>query len=76
MKIQSVGSAESSGARNVMMELWRMTMTQRMQHDLQQRVSGRTPEPRKVEPAVKVEISDSARYILATQPAEKNERTN
>lgn len=84
MKVQSVGSADSSGARNVMMELWRMTMTQRMQHDLQQRVSGRKsdPEPRKVEPAVKVEISDSSRYILATQAAEKhkleqkNERTN
>jgi len=74
MKVHSVGSVDSSNTRNVMMELWRMTMTQRVQHDLQQRVSGRKvdPEPRRVEPAVKVEISDSARYILATQAVDKN----
>ena len=74
MKVNAVGTADSSSARNVMMELWRMTMTQRVQHDLQQRVSGRKadPEPRRVEPAVKVEISDSARYILATQAVDKN----
>lgn len=74
MKVQSVGSVDSSSTRNVMMELWRMTMTQRVQHELQERVSGRKvdPEPRRVEPAVKVEISDSARYILATQAVDKN----
>ena len=74
MKVHSVGSVDSSNTRNVMMELWRMTMTERVQHDLQQRVSGRKvdPEPRRVEPAVKVEISDSARYILATQAVDKN----
>jgi hypothetical protein len=50
-----------------MMEMWRMSISQRMNIEMSQRVSGqsqeRFKEPRKVEPAVKVEISAEARKL-------------
>jgi hypothetical protein len=69
MEIRPVGPAGSSTARSAMMEIWRMSMTQRIQHEMQQRVSGREhkKEPRKVEPAVRVEISQQAREVAKKQ---------
>ncbi len=66
MRVESVGSAAASSARQVGMEMWRMSMTQRLNTELQQRVSGRGQDPnkpRKVEPAVKIEISDEVRRL-------------
>lgn len=69
MKISPVGSVDSSTARSATMEIWRMSMTQRMRHDMQQKVSGpeHKKEPRKVEPAVRVEISQQAREVAKKQ---------
>lgn len=69
MSISAVGPAGASSARSALMEIWRMSMTQRIQHELQQRVSGREQkqEPRKVEPAVRVEISHQAREVAKKQ---------
>ena len=65
MRVESVGSAAASHARSVLMETWRMTMTQRIQKDTHDRISGRAPveRERKVEPAVRVEISKQARKL-------------
>lgn len=65
MRVESVGSAAASHARSAMMEVWRMTMTQRIQKDTHDRISGRAPveRERKVEPAVRVEISKQARKL-------------
>ncbi|NBU73026.1 MAG: hypothetical protein EBS53_16565 [Bacteroidetes bacterium] len=66
MRVEAVGSAAASSARQVGMEMWRMSMTQRLNTELQQRVSGRGQDPnkaRRVEPAVKVEISDEVRRL-------------
>lgn len=65
VRVESVGSAAASQARSVLMETWRMTMTQRIQKDTHDRISGRAPveRERKVEPAVRVEISKEARKI-------------
>lgn len=64
MEIRPVGPAGASSARAAMMEVWQMSMTQRMQHDLQQRISGRQckekQQPKKVEPAAHVVISQQA----------------
>lgn len=71
MEIRPVGPAGASSARAAMMEVWRMSMTQRMQHDLQQRISGRQckekQQPKKVEPAARVEISQQAREVTKQQ---------
>ena len=66
MKVGAVDSAAASSARQVGMEMWHMSMTQRLNTELQQRVSGRGRDPnkpRRVEPAVKIEISDKARRL-------------
>ena len=66
MRVESVGSAAGSSARDVGMEIWRMTMIQKINTEMQQRISGREPErltPRRVEPAVKIEISDEVRRL-------------
>lgn len=65
MKVESVGSAAASHARSTMTEIWRMSMSQRFHKEIQDRVSGRTHEPRerKVEPAARVEISKEARKL-------------
>lgn len=65
MRVESVGSAAASQTRSILMETWRMTMTQRIQKDTQDRISGRAPaeRERKVEPAVRVEISKQARKL-------------
>jgi hypothetical protein len=66
VKVGAVDSAVASSARQVGMEMWRMSMTQRLNTELQQRVSGRGQDPnkpRRVEPAVKIEISDEVRRL-------------
>jgi len=66
MRVEAVGSATASSARQVGMEMWRMSMTQRLIMDMRHRINGQTPErlePRRVEPAVKVEISEQARRL-------------
>jgi len=69
MKVGAVSPAGTSTAGAEMMAIWRMSMTQRCQHELQQRVSGREQkqEPRKIEPAVRVEISQQAREVAKKQ---------
>jgi len=39
MKVEAIHGAGST-AREVMMELWKMSMTQRLLHDMKQRVNG------------------------------------
>ena len=67
MRVEAVGSAAASSAGSAMMEMWRMSISQRMNVEMSQRVSGQSPEkfkePRRVEPAVKVEISAEARRM-------------
>jgi hypothetical protein len=67
MRVEAVGSSAASSAGSAMMEMWRMSISQRMNIEMSQRVSGqsqeRFKEPRKVEPAVKVEISAEARKL-------------
>lgn len=69
MKVGAVSPAGASGARSAMMEIWRMSMTQRIRHDMQQRVSGHEHKkaPRKVEPAVRVDISQQAKEVAKKQ---------
>lgn len=67
MRVEAVGSATTSSAGSAMMEMWRMSISQRMNVEMSQRVSGQSPErfkePRKVEPAVRIEISEQARKL-------------
>ena len=63
MRVESVGSADGSTARQIGLEIWRTSMSQKVSREVEQRISGREPErlePRRVEPAVKIEISDRA----------------
>lgn len=65
-RVSAVSSAAGSSARNQMMEVWRMSMMQKVQKEMQDRITGRNPEPRetrRVEPAVRVEISSEARRL-------------
>lgn len=39
MRIEAI-HASGSSAREVMMEMWKMSMTQRLTHDMRQRVNG------------------------------------
>jgi hypothetical protein len=41
MRIEAIQGAGSS-AREVMMEMWKMSMTQRLMHDMRQRVNGQS----------------------------------
>lgn len=65
MRVERVGSVDSSTARNSMMEVWLMSVSQRFHKDIQDRISGTSHEPRerKVEPAARVEISKEARKL-------------
>lgn len=66
MRVEAVGNSAASSARQVGMEMWRMSMTQRLMMDMRHRINGQTPErlePRKVEPAVRIEISKQARRL-------------
>lgn len=42
MKISLVGSSAGSATRQIMMEIWRMSMTQRLMQDTKNRVNGQT----------------------------------
>ena len=63
--VSSVNPVSSVSTHNVGMEVWRMTMTQRISQEMRDRVAGKqhNKEPRKVDPAVKVTISPEARKI-------------
>ena len=66
MRVEAVGSAAASRAREVGMEMWRQSLTQRVQAELRERITGRgsdRKEPRKVEPAVRIDISEQARRL-------------
>jgi len=66
MRVEAVGNSAASSAGSVMMEMWRMSISQRMNVEMSQRVSGQGQErvkERKVEPAVKIEISAGARKL-------------
>ena len=72
MKVQAVQSASASSAREVGMEMWRMSMTQRLSADMRERITGRgsdRKEPRRVEPAVRIDISEQARRVAKEQQA-------
>ena len=72
MKVQAVQSASASSAREVGMEMWRMSMTQRLSTDMRERITGRgqdRKEPRRVEPAVRIDISEQARRVAKEQQA-------
>lgn len=65
MRVEAVGSTAASSARSVAMEIWRMSIGQRMDLERSQRVSGQDPnrfKERRVEPAARVEISSEARH--------------
>lgn len=67
-KVSAISSAAGSSARNQMMEVWRMSMMQKVQKELRNRITGRSPEPKepkRVEPAVRVDISSESRRLAA-----------
>lgn len=70
MTVKPIESTAASGAGSAMLELWRMTMTQRCQHDLRQKIIGKGSDSnlRKVEPAVRVEIFQEARTKATKDP--------
>ena len=70
MRVEAVGSAAASRAREVGMEMWRMSMTQRLNTDMRERITGRgqdRKEPRRVEPAVRIDISEQSRRVAKEQ---------
>ena len=63
MRVDPVSSTASSSTRMEMLEVWRMSMTQRMYREMTDRVSGHrdhNSRPVRVEPAVHVVISQQA----------------
>jgi hypothetical protein len=67
MAISTVGPAGASSARSELMEIWRMSMTQRLQLDMRERShrprTEQNEKPRQVDPAVKILISPSAKLM-------------
>ena len=67
MSISAVGPAGASSARSALMEIWRMSMTQRAQLEMRERSTQPRPEkrekPRQVDPAVQILISPSAKLM-------------
>ena len=80
MEIQAVGPASTSSARSVMMEIWRMSMVQRTQLELRQRIFGqkteRCDEQRKVDPAVRILISPDAKLMAEINSTKKSSKNN
>jgi len=59
MQIEPIATI-SSNAREGLLEIWKMTMQQRVSQELQQRISGREHN-KALTPAVVLQISDTAR---------------
>ena len=49
------------------MEVWRISMSERLYKEMQGQASGAYNTPRRVEPAVRIEISPEARRIQGEQ---------